>query len=166
MIKGLSHFSFTVSNADASAAWYVEQLGFELVRRQRQDNTYTRTFVGVPDAVLEVALLRLPSPPGTNGALLELVQYVQPQGAGKQPSPGEVGFAHLSMEVDQIHEEFARLSARGVSFRTPPVAITAGMNEGGYVCYLVDPDGNGLEFFEPATRAASSDASSTVDSSD
>jgi catechol 2,3-dioxygenase-like lactoylglutathione lyase family enzyme len=148
MIKGFSHFSFTVSSAEASAAWYVEHLRFELVRRQRQDNDYTREFVGVPGAVLEVALLRLPSGTGGDGALLELVEYVQPAGVGNQPAPGDVGFAHLSMEVDDIHGEFERLSEQGVSFRSPPVAITAGMNEGGYVCYLVDPDGNGLEFFE------------------
>jgi catechol 2,3-dioxygenase-like lactoylglutathione lyase family enzyme len=154
LIKGLSHFSFTVSDADASAAWYVEHLRFQLLRRQRQDNDYTREFVGVPEAVLEVALLRLPSERGGNGVVLELVEYVRPVGAGEQPSPGDVGFAHLSMEVDEIEGEFKRLSAQGVSFRTPPVAITAGVNEGGYVCYFVDPDGNGLEFFQPPRPVA------------
>jgi catechol 2,3-dioxygenase-like lactoylglutathione lyase family enzyme len=153
MIKGLSHFSFTVSNVEASSAWYVEHLRFELLRRQRQDNAYTREFVGVPGAVLEVALLRLASETTGNDALLELVEYVQPLGAGKQPAPGDVGFSHLSMEVDDIHDEFKRLSQQGVSFRSTPVAITAGTNEGGYVCYFVDPDGNGLEFFQLPARA-------------
>jgi catechol 2,3-dioxygenase-like lactoylglutathione lyase family enzyme len=151
VIKGLSHFSFTVSNVDAAAAWYVEQLRFVLLRRQRQDNAYTREFVGVPGAVLEVAIL---APPGTGGAALELVEYVEPRSVGVHPTPGEVGFAHLSLLVDGIHREYQRLTDRGVSFCSAPVAITVGANAGGCVCYFVDPDGNGLELFEPPRSAS------------
>jgi catechol 2,3-dioxygenase-like lactoylglutathione lyase family enzyme len=155
MIKSLSHVSFTVSNADAAAAWYVEHLRFEPRRRQRQDNAYTREFIGVPTAVLEVAILGFPGTrKGENGPLLELVEYAEPLSTGVQPVPGNVGFAHLSLFVDEIHDEYRRLSEQGVVFRSQPVRITAGMNEGGYVCYFVDPDGNGLEFFQPPDVAS------------
>jgi catechol 2,3-dioxygenase-like lactoylglutathione lyase family enzyme len=151
MIKGLSHFSFTVSNADAATAWYVECLRFEVLRRQRQDNAYTRQLVGLPDAILEVAMLQMPSQRGDH-AVLELVEYAKPLSASKQPSPGDVGFAHLSLLVDDIHNEYKRLHDQGISFQSPPVAITEGMNRGGYVCYFVDRDGNGLEFFQPPSQ--------------
>jgi catechol 2,3-dioxygenase-like lactoylglutathione lyase family enzyme len=154
MILGLSHFSFTVSNVDAAAAWYVEHLDFTVVRRQKQDNEYTREFVGVPGAVLEVAILRLPRGPGERDVLLELVEYAIPVSTGGQPAPGDAGFAHLSLLTDTIHDEHRRLSERGVAFVSPPVAITAGMNAGGYVCYLVDRDGNGLELFQPPDSSA------------
>jgi len=150
VIEELSHFSFAVSDVDRSAAWYVECLGFELVRRQRQDNAYTREFVGVPGAILEVAILSLPGKTAESRVLLELVQYAHPLSQGAQPAPGDVGFAHLSLLVREIHEEYRRLGELGVFFRSQPVAITEGMNQGGYVCYFVDPDGNGLEFFQPA----------------
>lgn len=152
MITGLSHFSFTVSDVGRAAAWYVSQLDFELLRRQRQDNAYTREFVGVPGAVLEVAILAQPGQTGPHGVLLELIEYVQPISSGVQPEPGGIGFCHLSLTVDEIHDEYRRLSANGASFRSEPVAITAGANAGGFVCYFTDPDGNGLELFQPPAK--------------
>jgi catechol 2,3-dioxygenase-like lactoylglutathione lyase family enzyme len=52
MIAGVLHFSFTVSDLERSVEWYTRVLGLALVHRQRQDNAYTRTLVGMPDAVL------------------------------------------------------------------------------------------------------------------
>lgn len=143
MIRAYSHFSFTVSDVDASRDWYVSELGFTEVLRQRQDNDYTRQFVGVKGAVLEVAVLEF------GACRLELVQYAEPLAQGQAPNPGEVGFCHLSFVVDDIDAEFARLS-QSAAFRSPPVAITAGGNVGGFVCYFTDRDGNGLELFQPA----------------
>jgi catechol 2,3-dioxygenase-like lactoylglutathione lyase family enzyme len=150
MIRGLSHFSFTVSDVDASASWYVEKLGFEVRRRQRQDTPYTADLLALPGAVLEVAILDPPCRAGEGTPALELIQYVTPVPVGEPPLPGMRGFAHLSLVVDDIHALHRRLADCGVLFRSPPVAITAGMNTGGYVCYFVDPDGNGLEIFQPA----------------
>jgi catechol 2,3-dioxygenase-like lactoylglutathione lyase family enzyme len=153
---GVSHFSFTVSDADGAAAWYESHLGFEILHRQRQDSDYTRRFIGVADAILEVALLRAPGPPEL---LLELVEYAYPRARGDPPTPGEVGFAHLSFVVDDIHEHYARLVTAGVRFRSAPVEIAAGINMGGFVCYFVDPDGNGLELFQrPLPREDEGDA--------
>jgi catechol 2,3-dioxygenase-like lactoylglutathione lyase family enzyme len=145
VILGVSHFSFTVSDVDRSTDWYTSNLAFEVVHRQRQDNDYTRELVGVDNAILEVALLQAP---GSAGLVLELVQYAYPAANGPQPSPGEVGFAHLSFLVDDIHWQYERLSAAGVRFQSPPVSITAGTNVGGFVCYFADPDDNGLELFQ------------------
>ena len=149
MIRGISHFSFTVSDLDASVDWYVDRLGFAVLRRQRQDTPYTAELLGLPDAVIDVAILRPPQDHGLSAAALELIQYVEPIPAGDQPAPGDFGFAHLSLVVDDIHRLHRDLSGKGVVFRSPPVAITAGVNVGGYVCYFVDPDGNGLELFQP-----------------
>jgi catechol 2,3-dioxygenase-like lactoylglutathione lyase family enzyme len=145
VILGVGHFSFTVSDVDRSTDWYASNLAFEVVHRQRQDNDYTRELVGVDNAILEVALLRAP---GVAGLVLELVQYAYPVASGSQPSPGELGFAHLSFFVDDIHRQYQQLSAAGVRFQSPPVSITAGMNAGGFVCYFADPDENGLELFQ------------------
>jgi catechol 2,3-dioxygenase-like lactoylglutathione lyase family enzyme len=153
MIRGLSHFSFTVSDVDAAASWYVERLGFKLRRRQRQDTPYTSELVGLADVVLEVAILDPPGAAGEDTPLLELVQYENPASTGDTPAPGTRGFAHLSFVVDDIHSLYRDLVTYDVRFRSAPVAITAGVNTGGYVCYFVDPDGNGLELFQPAPVA-------------
>jgi len=158
MIADVLHFSFTVRDIVRSVDWYTDVLGLELVHRQTGDNDYTRTLVGVPDAVLKVAQFKIP---GLRSAysthLLELVEYAGGAVAGEKAGPiNRVGGAHLGFLVTDIHERYRELLAVGVDFANPPVRITEGVNEGGYACYLRDPDGNTLEFlqFSDARAAA------------
>lgn len=149
MIADVLHFSFTVSDIDRSVAWYTDVLGLELVHRQRQDNEYTPRLVGIPGAVLDVAQLKLPtgSPPYSTH-MLELIQYVAPEGARPDLPTNNVGVAHLALLVTDIHERYQRMTSQGVAFRNPPVQITAGANKGGWACYLHDPDGITLELLQ------------------
>lgn len=145
------HFSFTVSDLDRSVAWYVDTLGLELVARQRSENDYIRTLVGLPDAILEVAQFKIPGvSPGASTHMLELIQYVQPTSAHERAPIFSVGASHLAFLVSDIDEHFQRLRSAGVAFVNPPVAITEGVNVGGFACYFADPDGNTLELLMPA----------------
>lgn len=150
-ILDVFHFSFTVSDLERSVRWYTDVLELELVHRQRQDNAYTRTLVGIPDAVLEIAQLRLPGiAPRHSTHMLELVQYLRPASATIDLPTTTVGVAHLALMVDDVHARHARMSARGVAFRNPPVEIAEGVNAGGFSCYLHDPDGITLELLQPS----------------
>jgi catechol 2,3-dioxygenase-like lactoylglutathione lyase family enzyme len=149
VIGAVGHVSFTVADADVAADWYQAHLGCKLLHRQRQENAYTREFIGVPDAVLEVALLELPARDEGAVAVLELIEYVNPRCAGPIPRPGTRGYSHLSFFVTGIEDEYRRLTNAGATFVSAPVEITAGKNRGGWVCYFSDPDGNGLELFQP-----------------
>jgi catechol 2,3-dioxygenase-like lactoylglutathione lyase family enzyme len=157
MIAGVLHFSFTVSDIERSVAWYTEVLGLELVHRQRQDNPYTRTLVGFPDAVLEVAQLRVPGvSPGVSTHMLELIQYVEGAAPADPPRVNAVGGAHLAILVDDARAEYDRLLAAGVAFANPLVEVTEGANTGALACYFQDPDGIALELMQfPPQRAAS-----------
>ena len=152
MIADVLHFSFTVSDIEASIDWYTRVLGLELVHRQRQENEYTQILVGIPGAVLEVAQFAVPGvPPARSTHMLELVEYVTPRGAPlRELATNSVGCAHLALMVTDIHERHARMCAQGGVFRNPPVAITAGANEGGFACYFHDPDGITLELLQPS----------------
>lgn len=150
MLHDVFHFSFTVSDVEASVAWYTQVLGLELVHRQRQDNEYTRTLVGIPGAVLEVAQFKIPGvSPGLSTHMLELVEYVEPKGTERPLPTNDVGTAHIAFLVTDIHREYARLRSHGVAFRNPPVEIMAGANRGGFACYFSDPDGITLELLQP-----------------
>jgi catechol 2,3-dioxygenase-like lactoylglutathione lyase family enzyme len=153
MIAGVLHFSFTVSDLDRSVAWYTGVLGLELVHRQRQDNSYTATLVGIEGVVLEVAQLAVPDvPPGVSTHILELVEYRRPRGLGPRELPtNNVGTAHLALVVTDIGERYERMCGEGVKFRNPPVLITEGANQGGYACYFTDPDGITLELLQPTS---------------
>ena len=152
MIADVLHFSFTVSDIERSIDWYTRVLGLELVHRQRQENEYTQILVGIPGAVLEVAQFAVPGvPPARSTHMLELVEYVTPRGAPfGELATNSVGCAHLALMVTDIHERHARMCEQGVVFRNPPVAITAGANEGGFACYFHDPDGITLELLQPS----------------
>lgn len=160
MLVDVLHFSFTVSDIDRSVAWYTGSLGLEVVDRQRQESAYTGTLVGMPGAVLEVARLDIPGRTrGPSGHLLELIQYVRPEGKVIPLLTNSPGVAHLAFIVDDIHQRHERMRDAGVEFRNPPVAITTGTNAGGWACYCSGPDGETLELLQlPPGRLQAAEA--------
>lgn len=152
-MRGVWHFSFTVGDMDRSVDFYTRVLGLELVHRQEQSNEYTRALVGFPDASLCIAQLRVPGQPrGTSSHDLELVEYVAPRGTPYGGGRNRPGAAHLAFAVEDAHAEYDRLRNEGVTFVSPPQAITAGVNAGGYTCYFLDPDEITLELVEAPVR--------------
>lgn len=149
-LRGVWHFSFTVSDLDRSIAFYRDLLGFELVHVQEQDNEYTRRLVGFPDARLRVAQLAVPGQPrGISTHDLELVEYLSPKGMRRRGRICDPGAAHLAVTVTDALAAHERLVRHGVRFVSSPNAITAGVNEGGYACYFLDPDDIVLELLQP-----------------
>jgi lactoylglutathione lyase len=140
---------------DRSIRFYRDDLGLELVHEQEQANEYTRTFVGYPDAHLRIAQFAIASAEHPrSGHVIELVQYLSPQGEPVHPERYQPGAAHLAFQVSDTRAMHERLAARGVHFISEPVAITAGINAGGATVYLEDPDGNTLEFVTAPPPAA------------
>lgn len=155
MIADVLHFSFTVSDIDRSVTWYTEILGLELVHRQRQENSYTQVLVGIPGAVLEVAQFKVPTVDSVYSShMLELIQYVEGGGGTRDLPTNQVGVAHLALLVTDIQERYMRMVKAGVIFRNPPVEITMGANQGGFACYLHDPDGITLELLQFSPQRA------------
>lgn len=155
MIREVWHTSFTVADMDRSIRFYRDQLGLPLRHEQEQANEYTRKFVGYPDAHLRVAQFDVPDGSGgRSGHIIELVQYLKPEGEPVFPERYQPGAAHLAFMVDDTWEMYRRLSADGVHFISEPVEVTAGINKGGVTVYLHDPDGVVLELVTPPKRAA------------
>lgn len=150
MIHGVWHFSFTVSDIERSIAFYRDVLGFTLVHRQDSASEYIRRLVGYPDAELHVAQFAVPGRSGSVSSHdLELIEYVVPRGVRGEAEICNPGQAHLAVAVDDIASMYERLSAQGVTFFSPPNLITAGVNTGGFACYLHDPDQIVLELLQP-----------------
>lgn len=149
-VRSIFHVGFVVGDLDASIRFYRDGLGLVLRHRQLQHNAYTRTLVGYPDALLEVAQFNLAEgDPPASGHILELVSYAQPASGPADRERNTLGVGHLAFIVDNIHEFATHLQAFGAELVNEPVRISAGINEGGWSVYLRDPDGVNLELVQP-----------------
>lgn len=149
MLLGIWHVSWTVSDIARSQAFY-EALGFELIHFQEQKNEYTEKLVGLEGAHLKAALMKMADvAPGLSGHVIELIEYVAPKGRQLDLKPCDLASAHLAVITDNAQELHERMVAAGGVFNSPPVAITAGINKGGFTCYMRDPDGFTVELMQP-----------------
>jgi len=147
IIGPIQHVGVTVSDLGRSLAFYRDVLGFEpLFVTDGSGPDLART-LGVPDADLSFAQLRL------GDTLLELLQYRHPAGRpydrGNRGS-ADVGAYHVGLRVADIEETYRALAARGVAFTAPPLHVAAGPLAGGAFTYFADPDGLTWELFQPA----------------
>jgi lactoylglutathione lyase len=147
-VTGADHTSYTISNLERSLAFYVGVLGCEILWRREITNEYFGEIVGLPGCIVKAAHLRIPG----SEHRVELFEYVQPTGSYQNVHPNNVGSSHLSFIVDDLHAAYENLKAVGVQFRSPPVEITAGPNQGGWGIYLLDPDGITVELFQPPSE--------------
>jgi catechol 2,3-dioxygenase-like lactoylglutathione lyase family enzyme len=149
MLIAYWHFSFTVADIDRSVEFYTKVIGMEVVHTQEQANEYTSRLVGYENAHLKVAQLHIPAlTKQRSGHLLELVEYVNPRCDPTDTATCRPGSAHLAFQVADIHKKYEEMIAAGVRFKSPPNAITAGINKGGFTCYFLDPDDITLEIIQ------------------
>jgi catechol 2,3-dioxygenase-like lactoylglutathione lyase family enzyme len=114
---------YLVIDVERAVAFYVEHLGFSI--DERMGTAFARISRG--DLVLWL------SGPESSAA--------RPMPDGRQPYPG--GWNRFVVEVDDIDEQVATMTAAGVVFRN---AIVTG--PGGKQVVVDDPDGNPIELFE------------------
>ena len=116
---------YFVADVDRAVAFYTERLGFTLEQRP-----------GPPFAkVTKDGLTLWLSGPASSAA--------RPMPDGRRPEPG--GWNRLVLEVRDLPSRIAELRNLGVRFRNDLVT-----GPGGKQILGEDPDGNPIEFFEPA----------------
>lgn len=150
-IKGADHTSYTISNLERSLEFYIDTLGMELLWTRRIEDAYFCDIIGFPDCTVRAAHLRIP---GTEHHL-ELFEYIDPGGKKADIRTNNVGSSHLALLVSDLWAAYEELKGKGVEFRSPPIEITHGKNQGGWGVYLLDPDGITVELFQRPTQAPS-----------
>ncbi len=144
IITGPNHTSFTVSDMDASVAFYRDLLGMEVISEREELPEFASRITGIPGAHLKITYLQAPG-----GYWLELIQYLSPPGQKLDVRTHNVGSAHLAFNVGDVDRAYAELSARGVHMKSAPTLIERGPNRGGRGLYLADPDGITIELIQP-----------------
>jgi len=118
---------YMVDDVDASIAFYTDQLGFEVL------TSAAPAFADVRRGNLR---LLLSGPKSSAG---------RPMADGATPGPG--GWNRIHFIVDDIDADVARLQDGGATFRNDIIR-----GPGGKQILLLDPSGNVVELFEPASR--------------
>ena len=147
----IAHVGFTVSDLDSAIDFFSDNFGFKLADRQLQDNPYTRATVGIPDAVIDNAILNASD---GSGAQLQLLHYRSPHSDGEFAPVHHPGSVHVALDVEDIHTVYDSCVANGVSFLSRPNRIDSGRNAGGHIAYAIGPDGLRVELFQPALSQA------------
>ncbi len=147
-IIGFHHIGLTVSDLEASIRFYRDLLGMTVIQRREASEDYVGHQTGYPGLLLSTASLR-PAPDSCQS--LEIVQYRSHAGSRADPATNRPGNSHLCFEVLDLRGMYEQLRYHGVRFRSEPVLITSGPNQGGLVIYLYDPDDYIIELFQRGT---------------
>lgn len=114
------HTAFRVADLDAALAFYINTLGFEIVKR----------FEGSKRKCSIVFL----AAPGDERAQVEIVYYHDPQ-----ERAARAGFSHVAYEVDDIYATCRELMAKGAVIALPP--------RDGVMAFVKAGDGMSFELF-------------------
>jgi catechol 2,3-dioxygenase-like lactoylglutathione lyase family enzyme len=117
---------YMVDNVETSVEWYTKHLGFS------QLSNHAPAFARIARGALN---LLLSGPTSSAG---------RPMPDGERPGPG--GWNRIHLIVDDLPADVARLQAAGVEFRNEIV-----IGPGGSQILAVDPSGNIVELFQPAS---------------
>lgn len=146
MVKGFHHAAISTPDLDRSLRFYRDVLGAQVVREfgWPRGVAAADAVTGLKDSAARAVMLRL------GASHLEIFEFSSPVPRSGDPDrPAcDHGISHICLEVTDSRREYARLKAAGVRFHSEPQP-----QDGGYVCYGRDPDGNILELLEfgPAT---------------
>jgi catechol 2,3-dioxygenase-like lactoylglutathione lyase family enzyme len=147
MIRGIHHTTIATGDADRLLHFYRDLLGFkEIFRLQiegEEMEELAEKVLGLKNVSAREILLN------AGNTVIEIWQYTNPPGKPGDPNvrPCDHGLRHICLDVTDIHGEYERLKAAGMTFNSPPQDIEV---EGGTVraAYGRDPDGNIVEIQE------------------
>lgn len=118
---------YMVTDVDESTGFYTRLLGFELL------SSAAPAFADVQRGNLRLLL----SGPASSAG--------RPMPDGEKPGPG--GWNRIHFIVEDLEAEVERLRSQGAAFRNDIVS-----GPGGKQILLLDPSGNVVELFQPASR--------------
>lgn len=142
----VNHINIVVSDMDRSLAFYVGLLQMRVTFEVDLEGAWIEAVTGLPGANARCVFCQ----PAGGGARFELLEYRAPQGVALPAASlaNTPGLRHVALEVDDLEAVYARLSASGVPFISPPVTVpfTVVGNIRKRLCYCLDPDGVIVEF--------------------
>jgi catechol 2,3-dioxygenase-like lactoylglutathione lyase family enzyme len=141
-IGDMHHVGITVRNLEESLQWYERMFGVEREFIAHGSGPELSVALGVPDANLSFAFLRLGS------CVIELLEYDNERDESFNRSNADVGSVHVCIDVPDLQAAYKDLQAKGTEFLSTPQHIDDGPLAGCTWVYFKDPDGVTLELMQ------------------
>ena len=125
IVQNVHHIAIIVSDYEKSKDFYVNKLGFQIVREEYR--------TAQNDIKLEVQL---------GNCMLEIFQKADP--AENPGQPNRCGVWHLCFYAPDLEKTIAELNAVGI----PTDPIKRNPSNGKRLCFFYDPDGLPMELHE------------------
>lgn len=142
----MNHAGLTVSNLEASIAFYAGVTGGTVEGPYENSGPAVDAVTGYPGVVVRQAFVNPPE--GTS--VIELLEYQGGSGVVLDPDNGSVGAVHVAVEVPDLDAALARLRSEGVTALSDPIRAGRGPVAGCRVVYVLDPDRIRVELVEKA----------------
>ena len=141
MIIGFHHAAISTPDLERIKAFYVDVVGCQEVSAFEWPvgTPLADDMTGLTDSAARAVMLKL------GDTHLELFEYSSP---APKPRDGvrpvhDHGITHICLLVQDLHAEYGRMKAAGMTFHSEPLT-----QDTGYVVYGRDPDGNVVELIE------------------
>ena len=141
-VLGVHHVGVTVRDMKRSFEWYSRMFGLTPGPVSEGSGEALSRSVQVDDAALAFSMIMI------GNTRLEFLEYHHPEGRDFDRSNGDVGSAHVCLEVTDLEAAYRDLTEKGAVFNAPPVTLDSGALIGSKWAYLRDPDGIQLEIWE------------------
>ena len=148
MFHSVAHIGMTVTDLDRSIAFYRDVLGLHFLGEMAMGGPETAQLFCRPGCTARVAYL---CPEDSAAPPVELIQFTDCPAAVHTPTLFESSISELCFAVEDIDEEYRRLTAQGVEFLSQPQTFDSRAYGFGVsrAVYFYDPDRNILELIQP-----------------
>jgi catechol 2,3-dioxygenase-like lactoylglutathione lyase family enzyme len=141
-VTGVHHVGLTVRDIQRSFEWYSRMFDIEPGSVSRGSGQALSDSLQVKDADLSFSMIEI------GGTRIEFLEYHHPPGRDFDRSNGDVGSAHICLQVSNLAAAYRNLIEKGAVFNGPPITLDSGVFAGSTWAYLRDPDGIQLEIWE------------------
>ena len=141
MIIGFHHAAISTPDLDRCIDFYTRVVGCEVAWTFEWEagSKDADSMTDLQDSAARAVMLKL------GDTHLEVFEFSSPAPKKRETRRpvNDYGITHVCLLVQNLHDEYARMQAAGMTFHSPPLT-----QDSGYVIYGRDPDGNVIELIE------------------
>ena len=139
-INGTRHFGIVVRNLETSIAFY-EDLGLKITKQMDESGEHIDKMLSLND--VNVTTVKMSAP--ETDTLIELLHYKNPIPKEIERKINDLGPSHLAFTVNNLSENYKKLSQKGVKFFSEPQLSP---DKTVLVVFCNDPNGIPIELVE------------------